>query len=377
MRETEIFSALVGDVYDAALEPALWPRVLEKVAGFVGGSAIGLVSKDTVSRASDVHYHFGFDQDFVRLYREKYWKFDMFAPLAFFGVGEVTSLVNCTALEAFLRGSFMTEWANPQGWIDAANVVLVKSVMQCAIMSVTRNAADGMVDDEMRRRLRLVVPHVRRAVLIGNVIERKTAEAAGLADTLDGLSASMFLVEASGRVVHANVAGHVMMAAGDLLRTGADGRLVACDRRVDQVLRDVFAAAGRGDEVIGSKGIAVPLSARDGERHVAHVLPLTSGARRQAGATYAAAAAVFVHRASLTTSSPPEVIARTYTLTPTELRVLLAVVEIGGVPEVAEALGVSETTVRFHLRQLFGKTGTHRQADLVKLVAGFVNPLVK
>src|SRR6202008_1285301 len=99
------------------------------------------------------------------------------------------------------------------------NVVLVKSVMQCAIMSVTRNAADGMVDDEMRRRLRLVVPHVRRAVLIGNVIERKTAEAAGLADTLDGLSASMFLVEASGRVVHANVAGHVMMAAGDLLRT--------------------------------------------------------------------------------------------------------------------------------------------------------------
>jgi hypothetical protein len=29
---------------------------------------------------------------------------------------------------------------------------------------------DGRVDDEMRRRMRLIVPHMRRAVLIGRVI---------------------------------------------------------------------------------------------------------------------------------------------------------------------------------------------------------------
>jgi DNA-binding CsgD family transcriptional regulator len=376
MRETEIFSALVGNVYDAALEPALWPGVLEQVAKFVGGSAIALVSKNAVTRASDVHYHFGFDDHFVRLYREKYWKFDMFAPLAFFGVGEVNSLMNCTAVEAFLSGRFQTEWANPQGWIDAANVVLVKSVAQCSIMSVTRGKTEGMVDAEMHRRLHLVIPHIRRAVLIGNVIERKSAETAALADTLDGISAGMFLVDAAGQIMHGNVAGHVMLAAGSPLRA-AGGRLVADDRRVDRVLRDIFDAAGRGDDVIGSKGVAVPLTARGGERYATHVLPLTSGARRRAGAKYAAAAAIFVHKAALTTSSPPEVIARTYGLTPTELRVLLAIVEIGGVPEVAEALGIGETTVRFHLRQLFEKTSTHRQADLVKLVAGFVNPLVK
>jgi len=57
------------------------------------------------------------------------------------------------------------------------------------------------------------------------------------------------------------------------------------------------------------------------------------------------------------------------------LRVLLAIVEIGGVPEVAEALGVAETTVKTHLGRLYQKTGAGRQADLVKLVAGFSNPL--
>jgi len=45
------------------------------------------------------------------------------------------------------------------------------------------------------------------------------------------------------------------------------------------------------------------------------------------------------------------------------------------VPQVATALGVSEATVRTHVARLFDKTGTSRQADLVKVVAGFSNPL--
>jgi DNA-binding CsgD family transcriptional regulator len=54
---------------------------------------------------------------------------------------------------------------------------------------------------------------------------------------------------------------------------------------------------------------------------------------------------------------------------------MLANVDIGGVPEVAAALGVAETTVKTHLSRLFEKTGAGRQADLVKLVAGFSTPL--
>jgi hypothetical protein len=38
--------------------------------------------------------------------------------------------------------------------------------------------------------------------------------------------------------------------------------------------------AETGDLAIDAQGIAVPLTARDGERYVAHVLPLTSGTRQ-------------------------------------------------------------------------------------------------
>jgi DNA-binding CsgD family transcriptional regulator len=254
--------------------------------------------------------------------------------------------------------------------------MLDRSAKTAAGFVVFRHERDGLVDDQARGRMRLVVPHFRRAALIGKTLDLNEARSATFAEAFDGISAAMFLVDASGRIVHANAAGNVMLDAADVLRAGA-GRIVASDPKADVTLADIFAAAGYGDAAIGIKGIAVPLSTIGGTRYIAHVLPLTSGARRGAVTSYAAVAALlFVHKAALEIPSPPEVIAEAYKLTPMELRVLLAIVEVGGVPEVAEALGIAETTVKTHLHRTYHKTSTNRQADLVKLVAAFCNPLL-
>ena len=154
----------------------------------------------------------------------------------------------------------------------------------------------------------------------------------------------MYLVDAEGRLIHANTAGNALLAASDIL-ISSGGRLVARDAQAQQTLRDVFAAAGQGDAALGNRGIAVPLIGRSGERYVAHALPLTSGARRRAGIVYTAAAALFVRKAALLASSTSQVIGETFKLTPTELRVLLAIIEVGGIPDVATAFGVADTTV--------------------------------
>jgi DNA-binding CsgD family transcriptional regulator len=237
-----------------------------------------------------------------------------------------------------------------------------------------RYSNDGLVDDEMRRRLGVVVPHVRRALLITKIIDLPKIEAAAFADMLDGLSAGLFLVGASGGIVHANASGHALVREGRCL-SAHGGRLRAADPQANHSLQDIFAAAAGGDVSVGDKAIAVPLKSRDGERYVAHVLPLTAGPRRKAGTSYAAVAAVFVRKAELDLQSPFEAIAQDFRLTPGELRVLFGIVDIGGVPQVASVLGVSETTVKTHLQRLFEKTTTSRQADLVKLVAGYTSPL--
>jgi hypothetical protein len=127
------------------------------------------------------------------------------------------------------------------------------------------------------------------------------------------------------------------------------------------------------DDAFGVEGTAVPLVGSYGERFVGRVLPLT-GNRRCTRFKYDAVVALLVRKATFDMPLQPAVIARAYKLTPTELRVLLAIVEVGGVP-VATTLGIAETTVKTHLGRLFDKTGARRQADLVKLVAGFSSPL--
>jgi PAS domain-containing protein/DNA-binding CsgD family transcriptional regulator len=375
MCELPSLDKIVADAYDAAIDSARWPDALAEIAAFVQGQVGGLLVKDQAKKCVNARCHAGGDPLYMQRYTETYSKLGPVATSLFGDVGKIVSIPDLVPYEEFCRGRFYQEWARPQGWVDVAIAALDKSACGAAYLTVARDEASGMVDDEMRRRMALVAPHVRRAILIGKALEFKQAEAATFADVLDSLSAGLILIDASGRIVHANTAGNEILGAGDLLRSSCS-RVVACDAQIDQALRETIAAAGNGDSDVGTKGIALPLTAHNGDRYVAHVLPLTSGVRRLAGVAYAAAAAIFVRKATMECRSPPEVIGKSYNLTQAELRVLFGIVEIGGVPEVAAAFGVADATVKTHVSRLFEKTGTDRQADLVKLVAGFSTPLV-
>jgi DNA-binding CsgD family transcriptional regulator len=377
-RETELLSSLIGDIYDTTLDRSRWPATLKKIAAFVRGASAAVFWDDAAGGGGDVYFEDGgIDPNYRNLYFEKFVNCNPITTPRFFAQTEVpVATGDLVPYDEFLTTRFYREWAQPQGLVDFASITLEKSVTKSAMFGVFRHERHGLVDEEMRRRMLLLGPHIRRAVLIAKVFNVKEAEAAMFSQSLDGLRAAIFFVDANGRIVHANAAGHFLINEADVLRAAA-GKLMVCELETDASLKEAFLAASRGDAAIGRAGIGLPLIGKKGERHVAHVLPLTSGARQKARPSHAASAAVFVHKSAVEAPSPPEVIAKAYKLTMAELRVLLAITEVGGVPEVAEVLGIAATTVRTHLGNVFAKTGTKRQADLVKLVAGFSNPLLK
>jgi DNA-binding CsgD family transcriptional regulator/PAS domain-containing protein len=377
--DAEQVSSLIGDIYDAALDPAGWPDVLKQVADFVRGPAAILYTTDVARKTGSTHYSWGVEPCFLESYFQTYLKLSElsgFAALQLLAeIEEVAAGTDYIPWDEIRKTRFFREWVQPQGWGDIATAVLDKSAASFAAFTVPRHEREGVVDDAMRWRMGLLVPHLRRAVLIGKIIDLHKVEAATFAETLDGIAAGMFLVDAIGHIVHANLAGRAMLERGDIL-CAPSGRLIANDPHNDQALRDIFAAASGDDTAVGGRTVALPLTSRASERYVAHVLPLASGARREAGLSLGAVAAVFARKVALEKPVPLQALARHYGLTSSELRVLLAIVEVGGVPEVAPVLGISQTTVKWHLQNLFEKTNTRRQADLVKLVAGFANPIV-
>lgn len=370
--DCERLSGLIGAVYDAVLDPSLWEGAIERITRFVEGEGAGVFFKDVDAQHVFVPHSFGVQWPLpVHLFRQIYPK-----AVGLFR-GEIEQLVSIRDLMPFdelMQTGFYEEWVRPRRLVDFVSAILDKSATSVAIFGVFRHERHGPADSEVRYRLQLIVPHIRRAVLIARMFDLRLAESATLAETLDALSVCMFLVNDDRSITHVNAAGSALLETGDVLRA-AGGRLFACNAQDDRTLRAVFAAAGRGDAALGSAGTAMPLAGRSGNRYIAHALPLNAGTRRLAGISSFAVAALFVRRADLEPSSRSGLIAETFRLTPTELRVLLAIVEVGGVPEVATALGVAETTVRTHVGRLFEKTGASRQADLVKLVAGYRSPL--
>src|SRR5215831_17118592 len=214
MPEAEQLSSLIGDIYDAALDPTLWPGALASATRFVDGFSAALFFKDATRKSGNLYYDTGGIQPhYAQLYFNTYVKLDPSTTGHILAeIGEPVATVDIMPYDEFLETRFYREWARPQQLADFVTIVLEKSGRGAAVFGVYRHDRDGPADEAMRRRMRLIIPHMRRAALIGRVIDLKRIKAATLVDLLEGISAGMFLVNGSGRIVHANARGHAMLA---------------------------------------------------------------------------------------------------------------------------------------------------------------------
>jgi DNA-binding CsgD family transcriptional regulator len=269
--------------------------------------------------------------------------------------------------------SFYREWVEPQGAVDLATVTLERSNARTTILQVMRGRSRGTVDDSMRERMRLLAPHIQRSRIMGRQIRARSHTVADLAEVLDALSTAICLFDADGRVVHANAPCRQMLADGDLLAIVGD-RIVARNTQADKIFRSLFDVVADGGTGSADRRRIELMTSADGQHYLAHAFSLTAQRSLQRDA---AASVLFLQKASMVPRLATDAIAAAFRLTPSEMRVLTAIVELGGVPDIAAKLGIAETTVKTHLSRLFEKTGAGRQADLVKIAAGFAAPFVQ
>ena len=373
MSEAALLSELIGLVYDAALDPTLWPRALEQACRFVGGSSGSLFWHDTATEQSAVLHLFNEDPHYTKLYFEKYLPLNpCFPAAAFVEAGEVCGSTDLIPFEEIVETRFYAEWMKPQGIIDALAANLEKTATSASILAVRMHEEDGLADIDDRRRLALIVPHFQRAVSIGRLFDQSKSAQAVLAQTLDNVSAGVFLIGPSGRLVFTNAPGRAILDEASLL-IDRNGVLAATVPEAQRALREALAAAENGNIAADGSG-PISLSTALPGQWFASVLPLTSGDRQHTGALHSAVAAVFVRKTSLANPPPLEVLAKVYKLTASEIRLLDAVMKVSGVKALAESLGLKQATVKTHLHNVFRKTGTARQSELVKLIAGFDPP---
>jgi len=282
--EASTLSELIGDIYDAALDPALWTRALDRACSFVGGSSAILHWRDVARESSAALHLFNNDPHYTRLYFEKYWSMNPVFPAAtFVESGIIYTPSEMVPQAELVETRFYREWMKPQGIVGCVATNLEKGAASSIVLTIRRHEGHGMVDGEMRYRAALIVPHFQRAAAIGRLFDQSKATQAVLTETLENVETGLFLVGPNGHIVFANGPGLVILDEGTLLR--ARGNLLAAVApEAHRMLRDTFVAAEGGDISVGRHGVSIPLSVSPHARWFAHVLPLTSGDRQRTAA---------------------------------------------------------------------------------------------
>jgi DNA-binding CsgD family transcriptional regulator len=370
------FSAVVGKVYDAAVEPEGWPAALDAIRGFADAKTAVLMSHDVFDKAPPWELEVGHGEYWTALYHEKYAALNPFMDeVALLESGEQIYASSRTPYATLFESEFYQGWLKPQGLIDATLLVVERSMNHITTLANIRSDGQGVFDDEGLARIRLLYPHLRRAMLIGRAFEDHRKRLANDAAVLDSLAAAMFLLSPRGEVLQANAAGEAMLTSRSPLRA-SNGRLEFASGSAQRALGMALAAGRDGDVGLGGKGASIPVRVNDGasSEYVAHLLPLNAARQRVVGAEQGAGYVLFVRRIGRDDIAAVDAFAERFGLTAKEATVLQTVVEVGGVPQAADVLGLSPSTVRTHVTSIFDKSGVRRQADLIRLLMEMKSP---
>lgn len=260
---------------------------------------------------------------------------------------------------------FLTALADPRevvkGKRAGADDYLVKPVdfdlMLATIETRLRQVA------RIRHRARAEIDRLRGA--LGELRDRE-AEAGfhAACRALDYVALGVVLLDAGARVLFANRAARALAAEADGLTIGeallADGARPGAGLR--RTLETALAMSLAGEDHVA--GLSVP---RPSGRRDLLLLACSLDARGRDGA-HAPAVVAFISDPERRPQVPGDVLAALFGLTPAESQVAIKLAEGRRLDEIATSLHVSQTTVAYHLRNLFQKTDTHRQADLMALV---------
>ncbi|OHV06533.1 hypothetical protein BKN37_01870 [Mycobacterium talmoniae] len=348
------FSRIVSGIYNSALAPDDWTAVLGDIRQTLDAQACGLVVAEGKTRSIKsgsllpeaqtpycAYYH---QIDYVLEAVEQ-------SPVGLIHRGQ--SLV---ALRA--RSEFDADWLRPHRMDDGLFVRLTDGAAPiCFVVAGPRHP------EPFVKLIAALVPHLQQALRTETRLGDLQRRCHGLDEAAHALRHGVVIVAHGPRMLYANAAAEQMLCSADGLRTRT-GRLEAVLPSADTDLQHAVQAAlapGSTDR----RGSSFPCPRRSGSHpYLVDVVPLTAATEPESPRR----AMIVIVDPDDQPDPPAAVLRQVYGLTPGEADVALLVLDGHGLKHICDELSLSQATVKTHLQHVFDKTGTHRQAELVRVL---------
>lgn len=359
MKDTKALADFIGAVYDTVLKPDAWPGVLERLCQMLDAKAASVHVVNPLEGRASLFVEHGTDPVWTALLLSRYANMSPIgAAVLLADLDEPIGAFDFIDEDEFVESQFYREWCAPQGYHDMLGALIAKRPREVGAVSATRLKGKGRFGDEERTIIRLVAPHVRRAVTISGLLDRRQIELSAFASVMDQLSAAVLLVDRSGKILRANGAAQ-RLCDSDTVICERQGSVALSDAEANQAVKAALMRQGSDPQMIGARG-------RDGAAYLVAVMSVHA----QSGT-----AAVLINPQEAEQPAIGKHIAGLFGLTPRELCVLMPLLEGRTIDEIAAGMGIAVATAKSHLDKVFSKTGTNRQADLVQKVLRAIPPV--
>jgi DNA-binding CsgD family transcriptional regulator/PAS domain-containing protein len=306
-------------------------------------------------------------------YVAHYWKLDLWAERgAKAGFSKAIESRDLIADDDLIRTEFYNDWLRPLDLFYLTGAALRLSDSHIGFFGIHRPHRSGAFERRDKERVAQLVPHVQRALQLRQRLAGVALERHAALDALERVGGAVLVVARDGRVLYANAAAEMLLRDGDAIAMSS-GRLAAIDHaaalRLGLLIRSASDTAAGAE---GSAGGGVALLREDR-------LPLTllaapfPPARDGFGAPLPAAI-LFIRDPEQEHMSQP-LLQDLFALTPAEAAIAAALGAGKSVEDIARTCHISLNTARTHLKHIFAKTNTRRQAELVSLLVRSVAAL--
>jgi DNA-binding CsgD family transcriptional regulator/PAS domain-containing protein len=360
---SEDLSRLIGSVYSAAADPALWDQFLGELAHITGAQSAGLVMLDVTQETFMLSSSFNVDPEATRLYQQYFGPMDIWAqrglskPAGYVCPSEALCSLREIRLSE-IYNEFMVRFGIEHGLFG----VVENDGQHWASVSLYRDKSSAAFDSVELDIVHFLAPHMQRAFEMHLKFSALKMQSAGLREALDLLPGGVIFLGPKGRVLLMNRSASTILSERDGLLATSSG--LRAQRAEESYLLETTIRRALDAKSLSAGG-TVLISRRELPPLKVQISPIRDTAMMVPEAISAVA---FITDPLQRSRRAPEVLRERYGLTPAECRVTMLLLDGKTPKEIAGDAKVTVDTVRSQIRSIFGKTGVNRQSDLIRLL---------
>jgi DNA-binding CsgD family transcriptional regulator len=360
-------SRLLLSIYEAAAEPDVWPAFLKKFADVCNGASSALLFNDRTNQQYLVAANHNVDPEAQRLYAAHYGALDAYwmggkHVLRSGWYGTSQSLISD---DQMLNSEYYNDFQRHFDMFHMCGAALEYGPQLVSFLTLLRSRRKGAFGNSQVELLKFLTPHLRLAIKTHRKMVDLRAASQNLQTAVDMASSGLVLLGSKSEILSVNRVAASFISRNDGL-IGTKGGLRAGTPSESAELERLVAAAvstAEGKGLVGGGGVLI--SRRDANPLQVLIVPAPAA---KFDLNRSVRAVAFITDPDQRVRPRSEILSSLFRLTSAESRLALLLADGKSLSEIAQALGVSRNTLKTQLTSIYHKTGTSRQAQLVRLL---------